>query len=140
MASQIDDTKPATSADLLSSPIRTNFTYAKSEIEALQGAAGLPASVVERSSATTLAKATHQGKKIVATGAFTLTVDTNHGFDNWCGCELYAQSGAITVTASGTTVNVFTGKTAVVSSGGKAYLEKTGTTNTFVLTGELTAA
>jgi hypothetical protein len=37
MASLIDNTAPATNADLVSEPVRTNFGHAKSEIEALQG-------------------------------------------------------------------------------------------------------
>lgn len=38
MASNIDDTVPGTGADFLSSPVRTNFVTAKSEISALQAA------------------------------------------------------------------------------------------------------
>jgi hypothetical protein len=37
MASSINNAVPATNADLVSEPVRTNFGHAKSEIEALQG-------------------------------------------------------------------------------------------------------
>lgn len=97
-------------------------------------------STVAVSTGTTLSSATHQGKLLVCSTTLALTVGTSNVFTNWTSCDIYAAGGAVTVSASGTTIRVVAGKSFVIPQYGRATLMKTATTNEWVLTGELGTA
>jgi hypothetical protein len=154
MASSIDNTVPATNADLLSSPVRTNFGHARTEILALQTTtgdattvAGLRAvveaavpDVVDHNSATlTLTKASHQGKLIYVrhSGTVSITVDNSTDFDAYGSCEIVNKTGAVVTFVATATINRIGSKPLTLPANGRATLMREATADVYLLTGEM---
>jgi hypothetical protein len=153
MASSIDQTVPATNADLLSSPVRTNFGHARTEILALQTTtgdattvAGLRAvveaavpSVVEITTGTTLTRAAHQGRVLYCTtGALSLTVNNSTDFDAYGSCEIVNKTGAVVTFVATATINRIGSKPLTLPANGRATLMREATADVYLLTGEMT--
>jgi hypothetical protein len=152
MASSINNAVPATNADLVSEPVRTNFGHARTEILALQTTtgdattvAGLRAvveaavpSVVTISSSTTLTAASHQGKVLYCTtGALSLTVNNSTDFDAYGSCEIVNKTGAVVTFVATATINYIGSKPLTLPANGRATLMREATADVYLLTGEM---
>lgn len=96
-------------------------------------------SIVSLSGNTTLTAASHQGKLIECSATLALTVNASTDFDAWASCEIVNMGGAgavvsITNTA---TVNTIGSKPLTIPRFGRAVLSRTGTSDVYLLTGEM---
>jgi hypothetical protein len=95
-----------------------------------------PSEYVSLGSATTLTKASHQGKVLYCTAAVSLTVDNSTDFDAMASCEIVAWGGIVTMVATAT-INRVSGKPLTIPQYGRAVLTRSDTADTYLLTGEM---